>query len=123
MTRLTLMSMALVLSMSGALFAQDWREFANREDRFTCNFPGPPKVTETTYRSEHGADLPARVYSAAQGQSRYSVTVVDYTRPNGYSRRKPRPARRAPNPAWAHRVMRATGKPMCEARLSTPPGD
>ena len=37
-----------------------------------------PKVTQTTYRSEHGADLPARVYSATQGQSRYSVTVVDY---------------------------------------------
>ena len=60
------------------MFAQEWIEFANREDRFTCNFPSQPKVTETTYRSEHGADLPARVYSAAQGQSRYSVTVVDY---------------------------------------------
>jgi hypothetical protein len=78
MMRLTLMSTAVVLSISGALSAQDWHEFANREDRFTCNFPSQPKVTETTYRSEHGADLPARVYSAVQGQSRYSVTVVDY---------------------------------------------
>jgi hypothetical protein len=73
-----LASAAVVLSISGASFGQEWIEFANREDRFTCNFPTPPTIAQTTYRSEHGADLPARVYSAAQGQSRYSVTVVDY---------------------------------------------
>ena len=67
----------LVLSISGYLFAQDV-EFASREDRFTCVFPTQPKITETTYMSQHEALLPARVYSASQGQSRYSVTVVDY---------------------------------------------
>src|SRR6266704_6939686 len=71
-------SIILMFSISGPLFAQEWMEFASREDRFTCLFPEQPKVTETTYRSEYGADLPARVYSVAQGQSRYSVTVVDY---------------------------------------------
>jgi hypothetical protein len=76
--RTILMSTALVLSISGSLSGQEWVEFANREDRFTCNFPSQPKVTQTTYRSERGADLPARVYSAVQGQSRYTVTVVDY---------------------------------------------
>jgi hypothetical protein len=77
--RLTpLISAAFALSISGPSFAQEWIEFASREDRFTCNFPSEPKVTKTTYRSEYGADLPARVYSATQGQSRYSVTVVDY---------------------------------------------
>jgi hypothetical protein len=69
---------ALVLCISGPSFAQEWIEFASRADRFTCNFPVQPTVTETTYRSEYGADLPARVYSATQGQSRYSVRVVDY---------------------------------------------
>src|SRR5262245_51983338 len=73
-----LISTVLVLSISGPLFAQEWIEFASREDRFTCNFPNQPKITETTYQSEHGANLPTRVYSATQGQSRYSVTVVDY---------------------------------------------
>jgi len=68
----------LVLSVAGPSFAQEWIEFASREDRFTCNFPNQPKITETIYRSQHEADLPARVYSATQGQSRYSVTVVDY---------------------------------------------
>src|SRR5262249_54829995 len=77
--RLTpIVSAALAVSLAGPLFAQEWIEFANREDRFTCNFPSQPKVTETTYRSQMGADLPARVYSATQGQSRYSITVVDY---------------------------------------------
>jgi hypothetical protein len=77
--RLTpLISAAFILSMSGPAFAQEWIEFASREDRFTCNFPSQPTVTETTYKSEIGADLPARVYGATQGQSRYSVTVIDY---------------------------------------------
>src|SRR5207249_10187121 len=78
MRLMPLISAALAVFISGPSFAQEWIEFASREDRFTCNFPSQPKVTETTYRSEYGADLPARVYSATQGQSRYSVTVVDY---------------------------------------------
>jgi hypothetical protein len=77
-----LISTALFLSVCGPflaqVFAQEWIEFASREDRFTCNFPAQPKITQTIYRSQHEADLPARVYSASQGQSRYSVTVVDY---------------------------------------------
>jgi hypothetical protein len=76
--RLKLISTALALSFSGALFAQEWIEYGNREDRFSCNFPAQPKMAETTYKSEHGAQLPARVYSADQGKSRYSITVVDY---------------------------------------------
>jgi hypothetical protein len=71
-------SLSLLMFLPGSLFAQQWIEFASREDRFTCNFPSQPTVRETTYRTEHGADLPARVYSAIQGQSRYSVTVVDF---------------------------------------------
>src|SRR3989442_2455340 len=77
--RLTpLVPAALVLFISAPSFAQEWIEFASRADRFTCNFPVQPTITETTYRSEYGADLPARVYSATQGQSRYSMRVVDY---------------------------------------------
>src|SRR5262249_10146001 len=78
MRLMPLKATAIVLFVSGSLFAQEWIEFASREDRFTCNFPSEPKMTQTTYHSQMGADLPARVYSAAQGQSRYSITVVDY---------------------------------------------
>jgi hypothetical protein len=69
---------ALVVVASEPSFAQEWIEFSSRQDRFTCNFPSQPKLTETIYRSERGADLPMRVYSATQGQSRYSVAVIDY---------------------------------------------
>src|SRR3974390_2828426 len=74
----TFVATALALSVAAPLFAQEWVEFASREDRFTCLFPVQPKVTETTYLSQHEANLPARVYTASQGQSRYTVTVVDY---------------------------------------------
>jgi hypothetical protein len=77
-------SIALIFTILAPLMvqrlsAQEWMEFASRQDRFTCNFPTQPKITETTYLSLHEANLPARIYSASQGQSRYSVTVVDYT--------------------------------------------
>ena len=78
MRLMPVISAALVFSISGPSFAQEWIEFASRDDRFTCNFPSQPKIAETTYRSEFGADLPARVFGVTQGQSRYSVTVVDY---------------------------------------------
>ena len=70
---------AFVLFVSGPAFAQDWIEYTSKADFFTVNFPSEPKVQETTYRSEYGYDLPARVYSAEAGQSRYSATVVDYS--------------------------------------------
>ena len=78
MRQIPLTSLALVVAMSGPALAQEWVEFASQPDRFTCNFPVQPKVTETTFKSQFGADLPARVYSAESGRSRYSLTVVDY---------------------------------------------
>jgi hypothetical protein len=77
--RLTpLLSAALVFAMAGTSFAQEWTEFASREERFTVTFPGRPRITETTWISQFGVILPARVYSGPEGSSRYSVTVVDY---------------------------------------------
>ena len=70
-------AIAIVL-MSVPPVAQEWTEFVSKDDRFTTNFPGAPQVTESTYRSQFGADLPSRVYSAMRGASRFSVTVVDY---------------------------------------------
>lgn len=70
---------ALLLSVSAPAFAQEWIEYVSEEDRFTGNFPGQPSVAQTTYTSQYGAELPARVYSADQGKSRYVVTVADYS--------------------------------------------
>jgi hypothetical protein len=38
--------------------SQDWTEFASREDRFTCNFPGIEKIlTERSKSCPAGAEL------------------------------------------------------------------
>ncbi len=78
MRLITLAAAASVVFMAAPGSAQDWAEFASQQDRFTCNFPGEPEVTETTWVSEFGAELPARVYAAQVGASRYTVTVADY---------------------------------------------
>jgi hypothetical protein len=71
-------SAVLVLSLGQPSFAQEWVEFTSQEERLFFVFPGPPEVTETTWVSQFGAILPARVYRVTRGQSRYSATVVDY---------------------------------------------
>ena len=68
---------ALTLSFSAPAFAQEFAEFTSVEDGFRVVFPGQPTSTTTTYKSEYGADLPAKVYRT-DGVQKYSVTVVDY---------------------------------------------
>jgi hypothetical protein len=77
--RMTAFIFALVLSVPGLAVAQEWEEYVNPQDGFKVNFPGPPKVTETTWKSEFDYVLPARVYGADKGSEHYSLTVVDYT--------------------------------------------
>jgi hypothetical protein len=90
------MRRALALFFTVLLFAampataQEWTEYENVQDGFRVLFPGQPKVTETTWKSEFGYPLPARVYTADRGNERYSVTVVDYNpiEEQGIARRK-----------------------------------
>src|SRR5207249_1256082 len=58
--------------------AQEWTEYVDTQNGFKLNFPGQPKVTETTWTSQMNYTLPGRVYSAEKGRERYSLTVVDY---------------------------------------------
>ena len=76
--RATAAVFALVLAMAGSAAAQGWIEYQNNQDGFKLDFPGQPKITETTWTSEYGYTLPAHVYSADRGRERYSMTVVDY---------------------------------------------
>jgi hypothetical protein len=78
MTLIRVTAAVLILSMPAAALAQEWTEFASKEDLFTCNFPGTPKVTPTTWTSEYGASLPGRIYSAEGAIGRYTMTVIDY---------------------------------------------
>jgi hypothetical protein len=56
----------------------DWTEVVSQEERFTLTFPGKPVIADTTWFSQYGAALPARVYRVAGGGKVYSLTVVDY---------------------------------------------
>ena len=77
--RMTAFVLAGLLLASWPASAQEWDEYTNIQDGFRVNFPGQPKMTETTWKSQLNFVLPARVYSAARGSERYSVTVVDYS--------------------------------------------
>ena len=70
---------ALQLAIGGTAAAQEWDEYVSLPDGFTLNFPGKPTITEGTWNSQLNYKLPMRVYSAAKGQERYSMTVVDYS--------------------------------------------
>src|SRR5688500_3356823 len=79
MRRLALITV-VILSASAALAAQEWIDYVNKEDRFTVNFPGQPKVETLTWPSEYGATFPGRTYSVTvPGGARYAITVIDYT--------------------------------------------
>ena len=69
---------AFIVLLSGPSFAQEWIQFQSKTDFFGVNFPGEPKVQDIKYPTEYAINLPGRVYNAATGQSRYSVTVVNY---------------------------------------------
>lgn len=72
--------LAVIVALSGPALAQDeeWIDFIPPEKGVMINFPGEPRAETTTYLSEYGAQLPARVYRADSGKSRYSFTIVDY---------------------------------------------
>ena len=76
--RLACVAALFVLALARAGAAQEWTEFVSPEECFTVTFPGQPTVTETTWVSQYGVTLPARLYSGTSGQSRYSVLAVDY---------------------------------------------
>ncbi|MBM3820849.1 MAG: hypothetical protein FJW14_17785 [Acidimicrobiia bacterium] len=77
--RMTVLVVALLVSVCGSASAQEWDLYTNLEDGFKINFPGQPRVTTGTYNSQMNYTLPMKVYSAQKGQERYSVTVVDYS--------------------------------------------
>jgi len=67
-----------ILFVSGLCFAQGWRSYVDRADRFSINVPSEPTVEDTSYMGERGGTYPARVYTTNQGPDSYSITVVQY---------------------------------------------
>ena len=58
--------------------AQYWLEYRNPELGFGINFPVEPAIEDIEYLSPAGETLPAHLFTASEGDARYSVTVVDY---------------------------------------------
>ncbi len=79
MNLIRLISAVLILLTAGPSFAQEWIEYIDREEHFQINFPGQPTVEDSSYESEHGEAIPARVYTAKEGPATYILTVVNYT--------------------------------------------
>jgi hypothetical protein len=67
------------LFMSAVGHAQEWIEYASRSDMFTVNFPGQPDVRDINWETEYRITIPGHVHRYDDGQSHYSVTVVDYS--------------------------------------------
>lgn len=70
--------MLLALFLAGPAAAQGWVQFVDREELFSVNFPHEPAKEEITYHSEYHAELPAKVYTAADAGVSYKVIVVNY---------------------------------------------
>jgi hypothetical protein len=61
------------------LFAQDWAEYRNLEDRFAVSAPGAPTSEKIQWKSEYDSTFPGTVYRWQVGANRYSVTAIDYS--------------------------------------------
>src|SRR4051794_20015963 len=79
MMRASAFVIAMLLAAAAPVAAQDWVEYQNNEDGFKVDFPVQPTISYTTWTTEQGYVLPARVYSAQNFSGKYSMTVVDYS--------------------------------------------
>ncbi len=79
-TVLMVLAAAALLLARQEVSAQSYEssEFLSVEDRFSADFPSAPTIHESTYTTELGVVLPARVYTAEDDFGTYSVTVVDW---------------------------------------------
>lgn len=69
---------ALAAVAAPAIAQENYTEFSSKEDRFTITFPGTPTVSESTWVTEYGVVLPAKVYTVNGITGHHTLTVVDY---------------------------------------------
>ena len=77
--RKTAIAGVLALLVTPPVLAQEWTMSRNVRDGFQALFPGQPRITDTTWKSQAGFSLPARVFALERGGERYAVTVADYS--------------------------------------------
>ncbi|MGY9106625.1 MAG: hypothetical protein ACKVG0_08850, partial [Alphaproteobacteria bacterium] len=64
MRNICLVSIMFALMFSVPASAQGWFMFEDKSEFFTVNFPAEPMVSVTTFESESGLTLPAKLYEA-----------------------------------------------------------
>ena len=56
-----------------------WTRFSYPDQNFRANFPHEPTITKQPYLSEYGGTFSSTIYEASEGESDYSMTVVDFS--------------------------------------------
>jgi hypothetical protein len=69
-----------LFAASGPAAAQSWTEYSYPDYAFTVSFPAEPSIETTIYQAADGRSLPARVYSVAQQNSAFKMTIVDLSK-------------------------------------------
>ena len=77
--RTILFALGLVIAVPALASAQEWELFTSTQDGFKIDFPGTPKIAQSTWKTEQGYVLPSRVYTVERGREKYSMTVVDFS--------------------------------------------
>jgi hypothetical protein len=65
------------LFASGPAAAQSWKEYTYPQHSFGVSFPAQPTVETKTYQTADGTSVEAQVYSVAQPNAVFTMTVVD----------------------------------------------
>jgi hypothetical protein len=77
-TLLIALTLAVLAAAAGsAAAAQEWKEYVYPADAFSVAFPADPKLDTTTYQAADGRMVEARVYSVAQDDGVFRMTVAD----------------------------------------------
>jgi len=74
--------MAAWLTPLVAADAQEWQAYPYPEAGFAIQFPAPPTVEKTTFRTSAGASLPMTRYTVRQDRIVYTLSVVDFSTTN-----------------------------------------
>jgi|GEM_PF-593247 hypothetical protein len=66
-------------SNTAAVVESSWERFSYPDQNYRANFPHEPTITKKPYLSEYGGTFSSTIYEASEGESSYSVTVVDFS--------------------------------------------
>ena len=58
---------------------QEWKSYPYPDAGFAVQFPAPPTVEKSTFRTSAGVSLPMTRYTVRQERSLYTLSVVDFS--------------------------------------------